>query len=130
MPGFNIQAFFFNKKRYISDLNTSPMKFVRSVLLLIFSFYCIFSFSQATLSEKQQKIASAIASYFKLDRENIHLHLNKTTYLTNEQIWFKGYIIEKKFKPSLNTSNLFISLTDAKRAKDRNPALLWRRKSF
>jgi len=69
--------------------------------------------AQTGLSENQQKIANSISDYFRLDRENIHLHLNKTTYLTNEQIWFKGYIIEKKHKPTLNTSNIFISLIDS-----------------
>jgi len=89
------------------------MKNFRLLLVSILVLYAISSFSQTSLSENQQKLATSIADYFKLDRENIHLHLNKTTYLTNEQIWFKGYIIEKKFKPTINTSNVFISLIDS-----------------
>ncbi|MQP25483.1 hypothetical protein GFJ94_10440 [Flavobacterium sp. LMO8] len=48
-----------------------------------------------------------------MDRENIHLHCNKTTYLTNETIWFKGYIIEKKeSKLNFQTTNVFVRLVD------------------
>lgn len=71
------------------------------------------SHAQSNLLPKQQKISNSLVDYFKLDRENIHLHLNKTVYLTNEPIWFKGYIIEKKSKPTQNTSNVYVSLHDA-----------------
>jgi|GEM_PF-433298 len=89
------------------------MKTVPSLFFLIFALHCTSCFSQNPPPENQIKIAGAIDDYFKLDRENIHIHLNKTAFLTNEQIWFKGYIIEKKFKPTLNTSNVFISLIDS-----------------
>lgn len=54
----------------------------------------------------------ALSEYFKLDRENIHLHLNKNVYLTNEKIWIKGYILEKKNKPTFNTTNVYLNLLD------------------
>lgn len=59
------------------------------------------------------KIDESLINYFKLDRENIYLHLNKSTYLSNETIWFKGYIIEKKeSKLNFETTNVYISLLD------------------
>jgi len=48
-------------------------------------------FSQSKLNPNHDKIATAFENYFRLDRENIHLHLNKNTYQTNEEIRFKGY---------------------------------------
>lgn len=59
------------------------------------------------------KIDESLINYFKLDRENIYLHLNKSTYLSNEIIWFKGYITEKKeSKLNFETTNVYISLLD------------------
>jgi len=42
-------------------------------------------FSQSKLNPNHDKIATAFENYFRLDRENIHLHLNKNTYQTNEE---------------------------------------------
>ncbi len=79
--------------------------------------FLIFFFSkinaQSLLNPEQEKIANTINEYFKMDRENIHIHLNKNTFLTDEKIWFKGYIIENKSnKPYAATSNVYISLLD------------------
>ncbi|UOK42687.1 hypothetical protein [Flavobacterium enshiense] len=72
-------------------------------------------FSQAEINQSHEKINDALTEYFKLDRENIHLHLNKNIFLTSDEIWFKGYIIEKKNKkPYFLTSNVLISLLDDK----------------
>lgn len=77
---------------------------------LLFSFLCLSTYSQ---SNGKEKIDQAILKYYEMDRENIHLHCNKTTYLTNETIWFKGYIIEKKeSKLNFQTTNVFVRLLD------------------
>ncbi|SFA76781.1 hypothetical protein SAMN05660845_0446 [Flavobacterium swingsii] len=69
--------------------------------------------AQDDLKKNEEGITKSIENYYKLDRENIHLQLNKSTYLTEEKIWFKGYIIEKKSKkPYAKTSNVFVSLID------------------
>lgn len=58
-----------------------------------------------------QKIEQHLSDYYELDRENIHLHLNKTVFLSNETIWFKGYIIEKKeSKLNFQTTNVYVRL--------------------
>jgi hypothetical protein len=69
--------------------------------------------AQSGYTPNQEKISNALSDYFLMNRENIHLHLNKSTYLTNEQIWFKGYVIEKKIKsPFYDTTNVYVSLID------------------
>jgi len=89
-----------------------------TLLLIIFSFFCNASFSQAELNQNKEKISNTFTEFFKLDRENIHLHTNKTTYLSTDEIWFKGYITEKKSrKPYVSTSNVYITLIDGKGEK-------------
>lgn len=84
-----------------------------TLFLFVFSFFFNASFSQAELNQNKEKISNAFTEFFKMDRENIHLHTNKTTYLSTDEIWFKGYIIEKKSgKPYVPTSNVYISLLD------------------
>ena len=62
----------------------------------------------------QNGLDEKLINYFKLDRENIHLHLNKTIYSTNETVWFKGYIIEKKeSKLNFLTTNVHVRLLDS-----------------
>lgn len=76
-------------------------------------FICLLTmplFAQTTVVPTHNKISESLQNYFAMDRENIHLHLNKNTYLTNEKIWFKGYVTEIKGKPTINTSNVYISL--------------------
>lgn len=81
--------------------------------LLILS--CASSFSQNDTLKSSDEISNSVANYFSLDRETIHLHLNKNFYLTDEKIWFKGYIIEKKTKlPFFATTNVFLNLLDEK----------------
>lgn len=46
--------------------------------------------------------------------ENIHLHLNKTTFLQGEHLWFKAYIRDQRSKlPSTATTNLHVAIYDA-----------------
>lgn len=47
--------------------------------------------------------------------ENIHLHLNKTTFIEGERFWFKAYIQNQKTQlPSFNTKNLHVAIYDEK----------------
>lgn len=90
------------------------MKTKKTFLLISFLFLSYLAYSQAPLNQNQEKITNAITEFYKLDRENIHLHLNKNTYLISDEIWFKGYITEKKIKaPYAPTSNVQVVLYDA-----------------
>lgn len=74
------------------------------------------SFSQS--QDTKQQIVQHFENYFALERENIHLHLNKNTYLTNESIWFKGYVFNKKDKlPFFFTTNIYVVLYDEQGSK-------------
>lgn len=89
------------------------MNIKNTLFLSIFFLFSNLSFSQAELNQNKEKISNAFTEFFKMDRENIHLHTNKTTYLSTDEIWFKGYILEKKSrKPYVATSNVYITLID------------------
>lgn len=51
-------------------------------------------------------------------RENIHLHLNKTTFLPGEHLWFTAYIQDQHLKaPSLTTTDLHVAIFNTKGQK-------------
>ena len=77
-------------------------------LLILIGFIHFLSFSQTV---NKEKIAQSLNNYYQFERENIHLHLNKTTYLSNEIIWFKGYILDKKTNAlNIGTTNVYVAL--------------------
>ena len=56
----------------------------------------------------------AYGEYFKLPREALFIHLNKTTYISGEDIWFKGYAYDRKNSlTSKGTSNVYVGIYDA-----------------
>ncbi len=81
-------------------------------LLLVTVWFCIFSgFSQIPSDVSSNE---AIGRYFKIPRETVYLHLNKSTYLPQEEIWFKAYVFDRKNGlPSLATTNFNVELFDA-----------------
>ncbi len=74
--------------------------------ITIFSLFFYFqSYSQNT--ENQEKIKNSIEDYFHYDREIIHVHFNKTIFINNEDIGFKGYVYSKNnSSPHLFTANV------------------------
>ncbi|MGG7034798.1 MAG: hypothetical protein ACI7YS_06330 [Flavobacterium sp.] len=87
------------------------MKFIPYLLTLFIS---QFIFCQTDFAESKSKISSVLEDYFDLEREAIHLHINKTTFLTKESIWYQGYIIDRKTSKPFYTSNVFVLLLDEK----------------
>lgn len=81
-------------------------------ICLIVLLFTTFSFSQN--AEKQQKIKTNLEEYFHFERENIHVQFNKTIYISNENIAFKGYVFNKQSSlPNLNTTNVLLVIYDA-----------------
>ncbi|CAL2091709.1 hypothetical protein [Tenacibaculum sp. 190524A05c] len=73
-------------------------------LSIVLTMLCSFVFAQ-------NKIDSIYSTYFEKTREVPFLHLNKTSFLLGEEIWFKAYILEQnsqKLHPT--TSNLYVSI--------------------
>lgn len=66
------------------------------------------NFAQDT---KGKEFTSLYSQYFELERETIYLHLNKTTYLKGEKIWFSAYIYNRQTGlPFLETTNLICGI--------------------
>lgn len=79
----------------------------------LFIIFCCFSFS--VFSQESLKIEDEYYAYFKLPREGLYLHLNKTTYFQGEEIWFKGYAYDQRNQlASKATTNINVGIYDAK----------------
>ena len=62
--------------------------------------------------DKKAAMDKALASYFTLDRENIHVHLDKNIFLAGEETWFRGYVLQRKLKLPNQTTNVYGALID------------------
>jgi hypothetical protein len=83
------------------------MKRKLSILsLFIFLFSLCISHAQETNKAEENYL-----EYFKLPRETLYLHTNKTLYLADEDIWFKAYAFDRKNElTSKTTSNIYLGL--------------------
>ncbi len=68
--------------------------------------------SQNPIDENKDKIADILENYFDLEREAIHLHIDKTSFITNESIWYQGYVINRKTNKPYFTTNVYVVLYD------------------
>lgn len=94
-------------------------------------FILITSLSLAQTNQSKEKISKSLHEYFSLERENIHLHLNKDVYLSTEQVWFKGYVYNRKDKvPFFYTTNVYVALYDENGIKMSNKLLYSNSGSF
>lgn len=87
------------------------------VLNLIYaSMFLMAQNANSQVNKAEVKIDEKLKKYFNLTREEIHLHFSKDTYISNESIWLKGYVIDKS-SGLLNkeTTNVYISLLDAQK---------------
>ncbi|MEM6718518.1 MAG: hypothetical protein AAF611_04295 [Bacteroidota bacterium] len=76
------------------------------ILLIVLSTLPLFG-QQTTIEEEYY-------SYFKLPREALHIHLNKTTFFKGEEIWFKGYTYDQRNQLSSKaTTNINVGIYDA-----------------
>lgn len=86
---------------------------MKKIYLSLFTMLVV-SIGYGQNQEAKAKIASVLENYFILEHEAIHLHLNKTTFLASETIWFKGYVINRKDSKPFFTANVFVLLLDEK----------------
>lgn len=83
-------------------------KYITNILPVLLLLLCQIGISQES---KKELIAKSIHEYFAFDRENIHAHLDKNVFLTNEAVWFKGYVFHrKKGIPFFSSTNIFARL--------------------
>lgn len=81
----------------------------------ILSIYILtFFISVSTVfSQEKKNVEDDYLEYFKLPRESLFLHTNKTTYLTGEEIWFKAYAYDRKNElTSKATTNVYLGIYD------------------
>lgn len=73
------------------------------------------SFTLFIRAQETPKAEESYLEYFKLPRETLFLHTNKTTYLAEEEIWFKAYAYDRKNSlTSKSTTNIYLGLYDEK----------------
>lgn len=83
-------------------------------LTTIVFLYILMALPSYGQENKVEEISSIVKNYYSLERENIHVHFSKTTFITNESIWFKGYVYySKKNTPFFTTTNIFAVLKNA-----------------
>lgn len=81
--------------------------------LLLFFQIIFFNANGQSNSATKEKITSAFENYFKMERENIHVQLDKNTFFSNESVWFKGYVYNKKLNlPFYTTTNVYLQVFD------------------
>jgi hypothetical protein len=91
----------------MQDKYTFKIKFAFLFILLI-----QFSTSSQDLF-KDKKIDTAFIKYSERPRETAYVHLNKSTYIKNEDLGFTAYVFHKNDKRlSLLTKNLYVVIRD------------------
>ena len=99
-------------------------KFLFTALVLLSALVC----AQDT---SKSKILSSLENYFYLDRENIHVHFDKTVFFTEEDIWFQGYVFNKKANtPFIETTNVYAVLFDRSGGKIQEQLIYANQGSF
>ncbi|MEM6816325.1 MAG: hypothetical protein AAF600_18350 [Bacteroidota bacterium] len=88
---------------------------MKKITLQLVIFLCFsptyFGFAQSEKSTANPQ--SSLVTYHNLPRESIHLHLNKTTYVIGEEIWFSGYVFDRvSQKPFEKTTNVYVGIYD------------------
>lgn len=82
------------------------MKTKNYLIILVTLFFYVSANSQET-----ESIESLYSNYFKKTRELPFIHLNKTSLLKGENIWFQAYVLEQNSeKLHASTSNLYVSI--------------------
>ncbi|WP_155807149.1 hypothetical protein [Gillisia marina] len=83
-----------------------------------FIFFVLFFFLTYNLSAQSTSTDNLaddkLINYFESLRESVYLHLNKTSFIPGEQVWFKAYVYDRKNNiPFLETANLNIVMYDS-----------------
>lgn len=62
----------------------------------------------------ERKVKPAFKDYFGLPRASIFLHMNRSSYVKGEEIWFKGYLYNRlKSTPLKEPLNLYVGIYDS-----------------
>lgn len=82
------------------------MKYYLQILLLLLS--------SQMVSQESDSLQNNYQRYFELPRETLYTHLNKTTFLSGENVWFKTYAYDRHENlPSMATTNINVGIFDS-----------------
>ncbi|MGB5822355.1 MAG: hypothetical protein WBG90_22925 [Saonia sp.] len=96
----------------LTDL-THLLHMSKPFLITLFLFFGFLGLT-AQQDAARNDVDKALTEYFELPRESIFLHLNKSTYVAGEHIWFKGYVYNRWTDlPSVETSNIYVGIYDS-----------------
>lgn len=71
--------------------------------------------SVAQINQKIENFQNTYSDNFSKNTETVFLHLNKTAFLPNEELWFSAYLIDLQTKtPAQDASNLHVDVYDDK----------------
>ncbi|MEM9077425.1 MAG: hypothetical protein AAGC43_10310 [Bacteroidota bacterium] len=88
------------------------MKLIRYCSLLSFLFF--FNSNLEAQEQETVKLKETYESHFRHYRESVHLHVNKTTFIEGDEIWWTAYAYNKKSNQLSNpTKNLYCGLYDS-----------------
>lgn len=91
---------------------THFMKKTPFLILLLFIGYGSFS-QQLEDSLDASKTKNAYDDYFKLPRTSLYLHLNKSSFLRGDNVWFQGYAYDRQTQKLCDkTRNVEIGVYD------------------
>lgn len=87
----------------------SDKAFVRYLFLLLNLSVLVGQNLESPIEDTKEKLES----YFQLPREQLYMHLNKSTFIKGETLWFKTYAYDlQNKKPSLATTNIEVGIYD------------------
>ncbi len=87
-------------------------------------FVCFLCATLNIYSQSKESIQNTYQAYFELPRETLYTHLNKTTFIAGEEVWFKTYVFDRHENlPSKATTNINVGVYDESGKLIRND--LW-----
>ncbi|TYA69886.1 hypothetical protein [Seonamhaeicola marinus] len=102
------------------------MCFKKNVSFYLFFLCCVvFTFSQTNGNNQTDLIANRINELSKRKAEDlIYIQTNKDIYMSQEDLWFKGYVLDAQFHvPSLRSNLFYLQLLN-----DKTEEVVWEEK--
>lgn len=106
-------AFGISESGFFLYLTKAPV-LKNSVIFILILIYAIAPAIGQDTTESKSRVALKYEDYFKLDRQKIHLHLNKLKFAAGEHIWFSTYVFNrKKNTPAKQAQYIYIDLLNS-----------------
>ncbi|PZR20327.1 MAG: hypothetical protein DI539_11200 [Flavobacterium psychrophilum] len=86
---------------------------MKKIFYTLLAIVTLLNYSMYAQQSRTEEIMKSLTDYYTLERENIHVQFDKSVFMSNEAIWFKGYVFHRKINaPSPNTTNIYGNLMD------------------